>query len=168
MAKDNEVYFYCQVVQPCFGVKTNVKNGKKQYKKYNVGEKVLGKAYNASSIPSQYTPAIITKDRHVITQNNLLLLGEEQEAKIIDDNETASKKLREKFKSFYHADGINGVMTDTKKKSKFMVNGAIIGGVTILLYAMMKGQSKMNGFIVGAILGGLAGKYVADYRNKQD
>lgn len=168
MSKENEVYLYCQVIQNCYGEKRPIKaGGKKQYKKFEAGTKVLGKAYNASDIPTTYTPAVITKDRYIITQNNLMLLGEEQEAQVINDKEIASKELKNKFKSFYNANGVDGIMSDQKKRSKYMMNGAIIGGVTILLYAMMKGQNKMNGFILGAVLGGLGGKFVGDYVTKK-
>lgn len=168
MAKENEVYLYCQVIQNCYGEKRPIKaGGKPHLKKFEAGTKILGKAFNASHIPTQYTPAVITKDRFIITQNNLMLLGEEQEAQVIQDKEIASKELKNKFKSFYNANGVDGIMTDQKKRSKYMMNGAIIGGVTILLYAMMKGQNKMNGFILGAVLGGLAGKFVGDYVTKK-
>lgn len=169
MSKENDIYLYCQLIQNCYGEKRPIKaGGKKQYKKFMAGTKVLGKAFNASEIPTQYTPAIMTKDRFIITQNNLMLLGEEHEAKIVDDKIKESKELQKKFKSYYNANGVDGIMSDQKKKSKYMMNGAIAGGIIVMLYSMMKGQNKLNGFIIGAVLGGLTGKYLGQYVTKNN
>lgn len=156
---------YCQVAMPCMGVKKPKMGGQKiQYKRYNVGEKVSGIEYNASDIPNQYVPAIMTKDRFVITQNNLMLIGEEQEAEVIKD-EPVSDKLINRFKMFYNANG-QGTLKAQQVKSKFMINGALIGGVTCFGYAVMKGTNKKTAIVLGLVVGALIGKFVADYKNK--
>jgi hypothetical protein len=147
------------------GVKTPKMGGqKKQYRKYNVGEKVSGVEHNASDIPSQYVPAIMTKDRFVITQNNLMLIGEEQDAELVQDD-LASDKLLNRFKMFYNANG-QGTLKAQQVKSKFMINGALIGGVTCFGYAVMKGANKKTAVVLGLVVGALIGKFVADYKNK--
>lgn len=151
------------------GVRKPLHAGQKpKYKHYKAGEKVIGKEYNASSIPTQYTSAIITKDRYIITANNIMVLGEQQDAQVITDEEIISDKLKKKIKSYSNANGAAGIISYQNKKSKYMVNGAITGGVFLFLYAMLKGGNKSNSFVLGAVLGGLAGKFLADYSNKQN
>lgn len=169
MTKDNEISLYCQIMQNCMGVKKPLYAGQKpKYKHYKAGEKVIGKEYNASSIPTQHTSAIITKDRYIITLNNVMILGEQQEAKVITDEEMISDRLKKKIKSFSNSNGAQGIISYQNKKSKFMVNGAITGGVFLFLYAMLKGGNKGNSFVLGAVLGGLAGRFIADYSNRQN
>lgn len=164
MSKDNGINLYCQIMQNCMGVKKPLYAGQKpKYKHYKAGEKIIGKEYNASSIPTQYTSAIITKDRYIITANNIMVLGEQQEAKIITDEEIISDRLKNKIKSFSSANGTSGIISYQNKKSKYMVNGAITGGVFLFLYAMLKGGNKTNSFVLGAVIGGFVGKFVADY-----
>ncbi len=161
--KHEEPILYCQVAINCAGIKRpQYSDQKVKYKNYRAGETIKGVEINDSDIPTNYIPAIRTKDGFVINRSNLMILGEEQDAQIINDKDApVSERLKQRYKSFLNADGAKGIVSDQMKKSKYLLNGAIAGGVLLTIYAVMKGKNKTGYFIAGAIIGGFIGKAYA-------
>jgi len=168
--ESSEPLLFCQVIQNCAGVKRPQFSGQKiKYKNYRIGDRIKGREHNDSQIPMQSMPTIKTLDGFIINASNLTVLGEEQDAEVLNDKDLVSERLKNKFNTiFSNANGTQGIVSDQRRKTKFMVNGAISGGTLLVLYAVIKGGNKTSCFIFGAIIGGTIGKFLADYRNRED
>jgi hypothetical protein len=159
-----EPVLYCQVAINCAGEKRpKYSGGKVKYKNYRAGEKIKGQAFNNSAIPTNYSPAFKTLDGYVINMGHLMVLGEEQIAEVIDDNKAFVEKIKDRY-SLFNSGNSEGMIQGQTKRSKFMVNGAMIGGAGFFLYAMAKGGNKGTSAIFGIVIGALVGRMWANYR----
>ena len=94
-----------------------------------------------------------------------MIVGEEQQAQIIDDKEILSEKFKKKYSTmFSSSDGATGIVTDSKRQTQYILNGSLIGGTALLIYTFSKGGSKMSGFMFGAIIGGAVGRLFSNYK----
>jgi SecD/SecF fusion protein len=80
-----------------------------------------------------------------------MVLGEEQIAEVIDDNKAFVEKIKDRY-SLFNSGNSEGMIQGQTKRSKFMVNGAMIGGAGFFLYAMAKGGNKGTSAIFGILL----------------
>lgn len=167
MAKTPQSYLFARVVHDAYGVKKPQMSGQKpKYKSYKAGVTVTGYEVNISDIPNQHIPAFMTKDGYVITLNNLFILGEQQEAIVVEEKPSMSQELKDRMKRFSMMDG--SLAGGQQRKSKYAVKGALFTGAIFYLYAMAKGKPKKSAAILGLLVGGFAGKVWADYRNRHE
>jgi len=167
MAKTPEAYLFARIVHDAYGVKKPKFAGQKpKYKSYKAGVTVTGYEFNASDIPSQHIPAFITKDGYIISLNNLFILGEQQEAVIVEEKPAMSDELKNKMRRFSMLEG--SVAGGQQRKSKYAVKGALFTGAAFYLWAMAKGKPRKSAAILGLLVGGFAGKIWADYRNRNE
>lgn len=166
MKGTDEPLLYCRIVQNCAGVKKPQYSGQTpKYKNYRIGEEIKGREFNASEIPDNYMPTIKTIDGYLINIPNLIIIGEEQKAQVIDDKAILSERFKNKYSMmFSNSDGASGIVSDQKTQAKYILNGSIIGGTILLVYTFSKGGSKMSGFMFGAIIGGTIGKLFSNYK----
>lgn len=168
MKKPKEPLLFCRVNQECAGIKKPKFSGQKvRYQKYSVGDKVKGYEHNASDIPTAYIPSIRTIDGYIINTTNLTVIGEEHEATVLKDIDLVSDKLKARFNRFANiTGGASGIVEAQKKQTKYMLNGALTGGIITFIYALAKGSNKTGYFIFGAIVGGMVGKYYGGQKDE--
>jgi hypothetical protein len=117
-----------------------------------------------SPIPTNYSPAFKTKDGYIVTLDNIIILGEEHESVVVKEKVALSDSLKRRMNRFSKMDG--SYTASQTRKSKYAVNGAMIGGGSFLFYAMAKGNNKVGAAVFGIVVGSLVGKFIAEYRNK--
>jgi len=171
--KQEEPVLFCQVAVNCAGIKRPQFSGQKvKYKNYRAGESIKGILINDSDVPTNYIPAIRTKDGFIINQSNVMVLGEEQDVEIVNDKDVpVSERLKKRFSPYLNAEstgGAKGIVSDQMKKSKYLLNGAVVGGVILTIYAVAKGKNKTGYFIFGALVGGFIGKAYAGMKQDKD
>lgn len=167
MAKTPTSYLYARVTQDSYGLKRPKMAGQKpKYKAYKEGVTVTGYEFNQSDLPDHYIPAFITKDGYEIALANLFVLGEQQEAIIVEEKSAMTEALKDKMKRFSMMDG--SLAGGQQRISKYSVTGAMIAGAVFYLYAAAKGKPKTAYGLMGVLVGGLAGKIAAQYRNNNE
>tara|TARA_Y100001972_G_C7600759_1_gene301054 strand:+ start:238 stop:738 length:501 start_codon:yes stop_codon:yes gene_type:complete len=80
-----------------------------------------------------------------------------QEAEEVEEDEYVDKEKINELKE----NGVLNIETlinGTKKETKYITNGAIAGGLAMLIFAMYKGKSKLLFSFVGILGGGYLGK----------
>jgi|TARA_R110000751_G_scaffold90890_5_gene178242 hypothetical protein len=141
-------------------------NGKKlKFKSFKEGDEIKAFPFNQSDVPGNHVPVFKTKDGFIIPESYLNIIGEEsppiQEAKVVKDSDYISKDTIENVKNNLQA---KNIIESTKTKSKHTVNGALIGGVIGLAYALMKGNNKLISSAIGILAGGFAGNIYSNYK----
>ena len=169
--QQEEPLLFCRIIQNCSGVKKPQFSGQKiKYKNYGIGDKIKGREHNYSDTPNSFIPCIKTIDGYVLMYSNVVVIGEEHDATVIEDKKPElSEKLKERISRFANISGgaSSSMIQEQKRKSKYMVNGALAGGVTLFVYSLVKGGNRTNLFIVGAVLGGMAGKFIAGLKQEE-
>lgn len=150
-------------------------NGNLVYKVFKQDSAVTVKNHNQAALGNiNFVPAFMTKDGYVIPRNNIMIIGVEgqnshsnmaelQEARVIKDSDLISEDNKKKLKEL---NTISQITSIEKQRSKYMTNGAIIGGIIGLAYAMYKGENKFMFAMLGVVGGGFVGNQIQNYTKK--
>lgn len=142
--------------------------GQLVYKLFKNNSSVTVQEFNQASIGNiNFLPVYKTKDGFIIPKSNIMIIGVEEqpkndlssipEAQIVGNSEFQPKDLKEKIGNI---GSVNSIIKTEAIRSKYMVNGALIGGIVGLAYAMYKGESKFMFAALGVVGGGFIGKTV--------
>lgn len=160
----------CELINDCLAPK-RVGNSVKK-KPFRVGQRVRGTVTNVALTPDSQVLALKTKDGYIIPEPFLNILGEvENEQKNnrnsrksgVEDavyEEVSEKSENKSVSDVYDSLKASKLISSNSIKSKRVVNFALGGAAIGLVYAMMKGKSKLMLTTIGAIGGGIIGNYV--------
>jgi hypothetical protein len=164
----------CELIEDCLAPKRVGKSVKK--KGFRVGQRVRGTVTNVALTPDSQVLALKTKDGYIIPEPFLNILGEvkpnqkssnesktqydvgveEANYEEVDEPKSENKSVANIFNSLKASDIVNSNAIKSKRVVNFALGGAAVG----LVYAMMKGKSKLMIATIGAIGGGVIGNYV--------
>lgn len=160
----------CRVVIPVNGVKRNRDGSVALKKRFKVNSKVNGNYVKHGLLPENSVILFMTKEGYLIPPHCLM---EEQNINT-ESNFDDVKEVKES--EYLNNDKINeiknkgildvkSVVKNSKLTSKYTIQGAIGGGLVMLIFAMYKGKSKLLfstlGLVGGGFLGNLYKKHIA-------
>ena len=170
-----EKVYRCRLLQN-FRSPKKIMNGKKlAFKQFTEGSEVVGSRFNQAESPVNYAPVFKTTDGYIIPQSYLQVLGQVQgaqkevlqEAVVVKDNDYISKSSIDSVKSATSNLSGSTLVDSEKLRSKYAVNGAMIGGAIGVVYALMKGQNKLVLGGIGIVLGGVGGNMYNNYKTNK-
>lgn len=170
-----EKVYRCRLTQN-FKSPKKIMNGKKlAFKQFIEGAEVVGSRFNQSDTHINYAPVFKTTDGYIIPQSYLQVLGEEramknevlQDAVIVNDNDYVSKSSIENVKKASSNMSGSTLVESAKLKSKYAINGAMVGGAIGVIYALMKRQNKLVLGGIGIVLGGVVGNMYNNFKTNK-
>ena len=157
----------CQLINDCLAQRRMGKN-RVQKKPFRTGQRVRGTVTNVALTPESQVLALKTKDGWVIPEPFLNIIGEvrtenknndskieDVEAEVIEEK-SENKSIKEVYESLKAAD----IISTNAVRSKRVVNFALMGAGIGLVYALLRGRSKLLSMTVGAVGGSAVGNYV--------
>lgn len=141
--------------------------GQLVYKLFKKDSSVTVQDYNQASVGNiTFLPVYKTKDGYIIPRSNVIIIGAEKpkndlgsipEAQVVKNSDFLSNESKGKLANI---GSVNDIIKNEVVRSKYMVNGALVGGVLGLAYAMYKGDSKIMYAVLGVVGGGFVGTMV--------
>mgnify|MGYP001024460413 CR=1 FL=1 len=154
----------CKVVIPVNGVKRNRDGSIALKKRFKANAEVDGKFIRHGLLPENQVVLFVTRDGYLIPPHCLMEIknmkesyDDIQEAKEVKEESYLDKEKVKKIKDSGVLD-IKSMISNSEIASKHMIQGAIGGGLIMLVFAMYKGKSKLLFAAIGAIGGGVLGK----------
>ena len=127
---------------------------------------IEGKYVKHGALPENSVVLFMTRDGFLVPTHCIMQIREKQsdgsyrgfdEVEEVEETDYIDKEKLKEIKDKGILD-INGIINGTKTETKYITNGAIAGGVVMLILAMYKGKSKLLFSVIGIGAGGYLGK----------
>jgi hypothetical protein len=133
-------------------------NGKGlMWKNFKAGQTIKGVMHNHATTPDMEVLVIKTREGYIIPKENLNIFPAKsnfnaiQEAEVINENpRTINQNPNVQTKPLT-------LVNDIKSTSKTTINGAMVGALIGVVYAMIKSKNKLVFASIGAAGGGFVG-----------
>ena len=156
---------YARLVQPVRAYKKTRYGKSKIFRDYKPNQKVKGKLSHLGLLPENQILILETAEGFMIPPHFLIEIRPQEqkpkyetfdESEVVSDKDLVNKETLTKIKDSKILD-VNNIISNTKIKSKYLIQGAIYGGLVMLVFAMYKGKNKLLFSSIGAVGGGVLG-----------
>ena len=151
----------CRVVIPVNGVKRNSNGQIALKKRFKANSIVDGRYVRHGLLPENSVTLFMTKEGFLIPPHCLMEVKNVKYAEFDEAEEVKKDAYYDKEKIEEIKDkgilNIKDIVKDSKMTSKYVIQGAVGGGLIMLIFAMYKGYNKYLLSALGIVGGGFVG-----------
>lgn len=140
---------------------TLTKDKQIKWKSYKANDTIKGSFKDKDPLVSPFIALVITTDGYTVPAKYVTKLKDlynDADGTPLD-TEAESKKVVDNIEKIANQTYVK----ELTKKTNYSMNGALIGAVGGIVYALAKGKGVMFPLIIGALAGGLIGKYFSNH-----